>query len=406
MSNEQNRIPLPGVQTDADKRRQMMEILRPYLLDPREDYPEPYSILEFNGVPFSKVGGLAAISGQKKNGKSFVLTQLMAAILGNGSKRVQTYLPGLTVPERTIEYIGHEPSVLYIDTEMEKLNTAKVLRRVHWLCGWEMRMPNERFNVLRLTNMPKDSDKQAYEQRFDMIRLAIDLIQPDVMFVDGLRDLLSSINDEESITKTLDYFSSVAEDRKMSIWMALHQNPNRKNDEDGLKMRGWAGTELGNKVSDTLVSIKTKTASGVTFTVKQQDARDKDIDDWKFEVTDDAGLLGIPKIISNGATIINPADEKRQQAEKEAYERFSKLNWLSSGMSRTDLDRGLTQQGATSNRKRTTLIDIGLETKMLYKSGDKQRPKYHFNPDMKPLPNDQAEDLPFTPPSDNETAPF
>ena len=185
---------------------------------------------------------------------------------------------------------------------MEKLNTAKVLRRVHWLCGWEMRMPNERFNVLRLTNMPKDSDKQAYVQRFDMIRLAIDLIRPDVMFVDGLRDLLASINDEESITKTLDYFSGVAEESKMSIWMALHQNPNRKNDEDGLKMRGWAGTELGNKVSDTLVSIKTKTANGVTFTVKQQDARDKDIDDWKFEVTDDAGKLGIPKIISNGGT--------------------------------------------------------------------------------------------------------
>lgn len=298
--NENNRIPLPGEPTDDDKRRQQLEILRPYLLDPREDYPEPYSILEFNGVPFSKVGGLAAISGQKKNGKSFVLTQLMAAILGNGSERVQMYLPGLTVPERTIEYIGHLPNVLYIDTEMEKLNTAKVLRRVHWLCGWEMRMPNERFNVLRLTNMPKDSDKQAYVQRFDMIKLAIDVIQPDVMFVDGLRDLLASINDEESITNTLDYFSGVAEDRKMSIWMALHQNPNRKNDEDGLKMRGWAGTELGNKVSDTLVSIKTKTANGVTFTVKQQDARDKDIDDWKFEVTDDAGKLGIPKITSNG----------------------------------------------------------------------------------------------------------
>lgn len=297
--NEENKIPLPG---DDTVRNQQWELLRPYLLDPRDDYPEPYSILEFNGVPFSKVGGLAAISGQKKNGKSFVVTQLMAAILGNGSERVQTYLPGLTVPERTIEYIGHEPSVIYIDTEMEKLNTAKVLRRVHWLCGWDMRMPNERFNVLRLTNMPKDSNKQAYMQRFDMIRLAIDLIRPDVMFVDGLRDLLASINDEDSITNTLDYFSGVAEDRNMSIWMALHQNPNRKNDEDGLKMRGWAGTELGNKASDTLVSIKTKTANGVTFTVKQQDARDKDIDDWKFVVTDDAGKLGIPKIISNGGT--------------------------------------------------------------------------------------------------------
>lgn len=286
------------------------DTLRPYLLDPREDYPEPYTMLEYNGVPFSKVGGLAAISGQKKNGKSFVLTQLMAAILGNGCEKTQRYLPGLTVPERTIEYLGHEPKVLYIDTEMEKLSSAKVLRRVHWLCDWDMKYPNERFSVLWLKNMPKDGEKRAHQQRFDMIRMAMDAIQPDVMFVDGLRDLLASINDEESITTTLDYFGGIAEERNMSIWLALHQNPQRKNDDDEAKMRGWAGTELGNKVSDTLVSIKTKTADSVTFTVKQQDARDKDIDDWKFEITDDAGSLGIPRIITRGANLSSKSKEQ------------------------------------------------------------------------------------------------
>lgn len=309
--NEESNNTIPQTQTSEELN---WERLRPYLLDPREDYPEPYHMLEYNGVPFSKVGGLAAISGQKKNGKSFVLTQLMAAILGNGSDRTQLYLPGLRVPERTIDYLGHEPKVLYIDTEMEKLSSAKVLRRVHWLCDWDMKYPNDRFAVLWLKNMPKDSDRRAHIQRYDMIRLAIDMIQPDVMFVDGLRDLLASINDEESITQILDYFGGAAEDRNMSIWMALHQNPQRKKDDDEAKMRGWAGTELGNKVSDTLVSIKSKTASGVTFTVKQQDARDKDIDDWKFEITDDAGNLGIPKIISN------PGDSKRVEPEHDAPE--------------------------------------------------------------------------------------
>ena len=376
--NENNKIPLPGEQ---DALMQQWELLRPYLLDPRDDYPEPYSILEFNGVPFSKVGGLAAISGQKKNGKSFVLTQLMSAILGNGSERIQTYLPGLTVPERTIEYIGHEPNVLYIDTEMEKLNTAKVLRRVHWLCGWEMRMPNERFNVLRLTNMPKDSDKQAYVQRFDMIKLAIDLIQPDVMFVDGLRDLLSSINDEESITKTLDYFSGVAEDRKMSIWMALHQNPNRKNDDDGQKMRGWAGTELGNKVSDTLVSIKNKTANGVTFTVKQQDARDKDIDDWKFEVTDDAGKLGIPKIISNGGGRVT---DKIEHDSEEDIRR-----WISEAVNRHEwpMSRKAVKQlvfgeigGVKNDGRQQADLMVAINTRMLVESTLKSGGYYMLTP--------------------------
>jgi hypothetical protein len=75
-------------------------------------------------------------------------------------------------------------------------------------------------------------------------------------------------------------------------------------------MRGWIGTELGNKVSDTLISIKSKTQNGVTFTVKQQDARDKDMDDWKFEITDDAGLLGVPRIITRGSNLNSKSKEQ------------------------------------------------------------------------------------------------
>lgn len=309
MSEEREQNILPETRTPEEIR---WDTLRPYLLDPREDYPEPYTILEYNGVPFSKVGGLAAITGQKKNGKSFVLTQLMAAILGSGCDKTQRYLPGLTVPERTIEYLGHEPKVLYVDTEMEKLSSAKVLRRVHWLCDWDMKYPNDRFAVLWLKNMPKDTEKKVYRQRYEMIRLAIDAIQPDVVFVDGLRDLLASINDEETATAILDDFGSIAEERRMSIWLALHQNPSRKNEDDEGKMRGWAGTELGNKVSDTLVSIKSKTSNGVTFTVKQVDARDKDMDDWQFEVTEDAGNLGVPRIFNKGTNLSSKSKEQVQ----------------------------------------------------------------------------------------------
>ena len=305
MTEENNNIP----QLESPEQLAWNE-LRPFLLDPRENYPEPYHLLEYNGVPFSKIGGLAAISGQKKNGKSFVLTQLMAAILGCDSERTQQYLPGLRVPERTIEYLGHLPKVLYVDTEMEKLSSAKVLRRVHWLCGWDMKQPNDRFAVLWLKNMPKDDAFRPHRKRYQLIKTAIDMIQPDAVFIDGIRDLLSSINDEESGTQILDELGSIAEERRRCIWNALHQNPSRNNEAEDAKMRGWIGTELGNKVSDTLISIKTKTASGVTFTVKQQDARDKDLDDWKFEITEDAGNLGVPRIISSGHNL--PSKSKEQ----------------------------------------------------------------------------------------------
>ena len=104
MTEENNNIP-----TLATMEEQMLAEIRPYLLDPREDYPEPYDMLEYNGVPFSTLGGIQAISGQKKNGKSFVLTMLMAAVLGRESDRVPRYLAGLGVPLRTIDKLGHNP---------------------------------------------------------------------------------------------------------------------------------------------------------------------------------------------------------------------------------------------------------------------------------------------------------
>lgn len=288
----------------------MMDQIRGYLLDAREDYPEPYAMLEFNGVPFGKVGGLGAITGQKKNGKTFLVTELIAAILGCGSEQTEKYLPGLVVPQRTIDYLGHEPKVLYVDTEMEKLSSAKVLRRVHWLCGWDMKIPNPRFDVLWLKSMPEDST--PYLKRYELIKAAIEVLKPDVVVIDGIRDLLSSINDEESGIKILDELGTIAEKRNMNIWLCLHQNPGRASDSDDAKMRGWIGTELGNKVSDTLVSIKSKTANGVTFTVKQMDARDKDLEDWKFEITDDAGKLGVPRIINRGTNLSSKSKEQPQ----------------------------------------------------------------------------------------------
>ena len=278
--------------------------LRQYLLDPREDYPEPYFMLEYNGVPFSTLGGIQAISGQKKNGKSFVLTQLMAAILGRDSERVQVMLPGLKVPERTIEYLGHEPKVLYVDTEMEKLNSAKVLRRVHWLCGWDMKEPSDTFNVLWMRTMDDDEDtkEKAYQKRFRIIQNAIRLIKPDIVFIDGVRDIIGDFNDNAETAALVLKLMALAEKNGICIWCALHMNPRPGNDDES-KMRGHLGTELGNKVTDTLVSIKKKDATGVTFTVKQQDARGKDMDDWKFVVTDDAGNLGVPKIVYSGVDI-------------------------------------------------------------------------------------------------------
>ena len=388
MTEESNNI--PQMRTPEQSR---WDTLRPYLLDPRQNYPEPYHILEFNEVGFGKIGGFGAISGQRKNGKTFLIAQLMAAILGcDGNERTKQYLPGLVVPDRTLEFLGHPPKVLYVDTEMEKLSSAKVLRRVHWLCGQDTSQPfpGDRFSVLWLKNMPSDDGVAVHRKRYDMIRLAVDAIQPDVVFVDGLRDLLSSINDEDSITKILNDFGSLAEERNLNIWMALHQNPSRKNDDDEAKMRGWAGTEFGNKVSDTLVSIKSKTANGVTFTVKQQDARDKDMDDWKFEITEDAGALGVPRIITTGTNLSSKSKEQPEYDDPKMIREWieqakTQYEWP---MSRVQIKKTVFGEigGVKNDGKQQADLQVAINMKYLEESTIKSGGYYMLQP---------PEDLPF-----------
>lgn len=270
--------------------------LSPYWLDPSVDYPEPRYLLEYKGVGFSPLGGIQAISGQKKNGKTFVLAQLMAAILGSGSERVEAKLHGLKAVESTVEWLGQQPSVLYVDTEMEQLNTAKVLRRVHWLCGWDSNVANDRFRVLWLRQVTAEDEKPAFALRYELIKKAIAWMRPTAVFIDGIRDIIGDFNDNEQSSALVTELMTIATQYNCCIWNVLHANPRPTNDDEG-KMRGHLGTELGNKVSDTFVSKKNKTERGVTFTVKQMDARGKDVDDWSFEVTDDAGGLGIPRIL-------------------------------------------------------------------------------------------------------------
>lgn len=330
--NEENTIPPLRTQE-----QQMLDELRPYLLDPREDYPEPYYMLEYNGVPFSTLGGLQAISGQKKNGKTFVLAQLMAACLGTGTENVEKNLPGLRVPDRTVEYLGHEPRVLYVDTEMEKLNSAKVIRRVHWLCGWDMKEPQERFNVLWLREVEGDEavKEAAYQKRLRLIKMAIEILSPDIVFIDGVRDIIGDFNDNVESSALIQSLMSLASRRQICIWLALHMNPRPGNDDES-KMRGHLGTELGNKVTDTLVSIKKKDNNGVSFTVKQQDARGKDLDDWQFEVTDQAGALGIPKITTRSTQPVEIGYDNSEDIREWIEKAKDMYEWP---MSRSDIKK-------------------------------------------------------------------
>ena len=178
-------------------------------------------------------------------------------------------------------------------------------------------------------------------------------------------------------------------------------NPRPKNDDES-KMRGHLGTELGNKITDTLVCIKHKEKDGtVYFTVKQDDARGKDMEDWEFVITEAAGALGVPQMRAV-ASNVNLQDSKVQQERIEADDIFKLYNWTSAGATYTDLERFIRIKGITSNRKIGRIFDIAMESGIIYKTDNR---KYHYNGLNKQVPNDEQQQMPFDAPS-NEEAPY
>lgn len=326
-------------------------------LDMSVDYPAPRFLLQYNGVGFSPLGGIQAISGQKKNGKTFVLCQLMAAVLNSDSERMRAHLPGLKINDDTNSKLAHDPVVLYCDTEQEIENTARVARRVHYLCGWPMNEANPRFRVLWLRA------EESIEDRWGKIKQAIHEVRPTAIFLDGIRDVIADFNDPGQSAALITECMSIATKGDCCMWCVLHENPGSD------KMRGHLGTELGNKVTDTFVSTKKKSAEGVTFTVKQQDARSKDVDDWTFEITDDAGGLGIPRI--KDAVVITDVKVERfgnvltEDEKKELSAALRTLVNPPSSKKYTVLRDGLKKHLKVGTDKATYLMHVALELNIL-----------------------------------------
>jgi hypothetical protein len=212
------------------------------------------------------------------------------------------------------------------------------------------------------------------------------------VFIDGIRDIISDFNDNEASSALVTDLMAFAEQRQICIWNTLHMNPRPKNDDES-KMRGHLGTELGNKITDTLVCIKHKEKDGtVYFTVKQDDARGKDMEDWEFVVTEAAGALGVPQMRAV-ASNVDLQDSKVQQERIEADDLFKLYHWKSTGATWTEL-RNFALSKGMKERKFSDLLNIAAESGIVYRTDKK---KYYYNGLNGQQPADKTDDLPFEP---------
>jgi hypothetical protein len=358
----------------------------PDFLDFTEPYTPPrYTMRRFD-VPFANVGELHIISGKPGNGKTGLMSQLMATLLCGKFGNI----------EYALSEVRPHPRVLYIDTEQGKDDTIAVKNRVCSLAGLPYDQPLEQFKILRL------HDTEEAKERWAKTLKAIWQCQPTDIFLDGLLDIVKDYNDQVECQPIIRKCMMTATHYDASLWTVLHENPMVD------KLVGTLGSIAQRKVAEIFTVTKVKQGDlkehdrradlpDIYFRVKQVKARGRDVADWLFYYDSTAGGWGHPvEIDDKGTTVTNTADLKAQQFIKEADDRFSKLKWVPSGLSRTEVDNALYSQGVTSNRRRGALIDTGLEHGIIYKTGDKSRPKYHYNGLEKKQPNDEEEDIDFT----------
>lgn len=376
--DNQNGMPLPpmGAQTISGQ-------FDDTIFDDTQRYAEPPFLFEYRGVGFSPLGGIQALSGQKKNGKSILVSLLIGCTLcsDNEGNRFHTRFPGLRLRQSTIQKLGHAPRILYVDTEQEKENTDKVLERAKWLAELPSHVHEQRLLTQWLRVVPKEVE-DSVDYRRKAILHAILSFHPDLVFIDGIRDIIHDFNDITESSELINQLMSIATKNNMCIWCTLHMNPRPQNDDQDGKMRGHLGTELGNKASDVFVmrKAKNKATHEVTFTMRQLDARGKDVDDLELLLNDDAGpILGAPiaKDVADAADAgANGGTTDNLDTDAGIINLFRQMAWRREGLKWGELQAEFEKQGIALHSTMTKLIDKAMNMGILE---HKNRKPYFFN---------------------------
>ena len=260
----------PEERQEALEMEQMLAVLEKRRITPDKALPKMEFLFRLFHKPCFPRGELVALSGKAKSGKTFVSSILMAL-----SFRSQVLSVEQIEPKRL--------HVLWYDTEQSEESTQDILRsRIIPMTGIaEDHFPMELLDVF---NVRPDS----YDQRLPMLEAAVNHFRPDLVILDGIRDLVADINDGVVAQDCIERLMHLASDCRCCIVCVLHQN---KSAEDR-NLRGWIGTELKNKAFEVYECCK---SSERIFAWSQTDTRKYDIlDTLKFAVNDD----GIPYLCS------------------------------------------------------------------------------------------------------------
>ena len=263
-----------GEETALSPKMLLLEQLR---ITPEKQLKPMEFLFHLYGKPCFPRRELVAITGKAKSGKTFVTSMLMACCQ---SRDVLAF-----------QRIGDEPfRVLWYDTEQSDESTQDILKNriIRLLNNTNTNLTNPTNNSCNLWS-EKSIDVfnvrgVAWKERRDLLREAVTRCKPDLVIVDGIRDLVNDINDGVLAQEVMEELMHLATDKECCIACVLHQN---KSGEDH-NLRGWIGTELMNKAFEIYSCEKLMPAR--VFKLEQTQTRKYDIEPIMWYKVDQQGL--------------------------------------------------------------------------------------------------------------------
>jgi hypothetical protein len=249
------------------------KMLKDAKIDPNKPLTLPFVVLSVIGSDgkegiIGSLGDYTLVIGKAKAKKTFLISLFLACMVVK--KLIQDRFKG-NLP-------SNKSRAIFFDTEQSEPYVQKVSHRVCKMVG----MIPENFDAYCLR-------KYTPEERLRMIEYAI-YNTPDLGFVviDGIRDLVTSINDEEQATKIASCVLKWTSERDIHIMAVLHQN------KGDLNARGHLGTEMVNKAQTVLTVTRDPNNSNNSI-VEAEFCKDREPEPFAFFVDEN----GLPHVITD-----------------------------------------------------------------------------------------------------------
>jgi hypothetical protein len=238
-------------------------------------------------VSLGTFGNFSMVIGKAKSRKSFFVGACMAAFLNSQvfSSMLQS------------NPAAGQGTVLYFDTEQGILHVREAVKRVEALVDRPL----------------GDLEFHTFSLRSDTVADRLKMIEHTIYWtdnlglvvIDGVRELVTSVNDEEQATKVASMLLKWTQELNIHIIGVLHQN------KGDLNARGHLGTELINK-AETVISVAKDYQRPAISIVSAEYCRGKEFEPFAFEINEQ----GLPQLVE-GWTATPQKKEKKSVLKPE-----------------------------------------------------------------------------------------